>query len=171
MHVEATEELRHGDQSLAGRLIVWVATGFGFGFSPIVPGSCGALWGLPLAWAVQQCTALWLQLVIVTALCGAGVWICGAAARRLGGSDPTCIVWDEIATLPITFFGIPMVDGRWIIAGFVLHRLFDIFKPPPTRRLERLPGGWGIMADDCMAGVYSNIVLHAIGWLGILGAR
>jgi phosphatidylglycerophosphatase A len=82
--------------------------------------------------------------------------------------DPGCIVLDEIASLPITFFLVPMNSWIVVAAGFALHRLFDISKPPPARQLERLPEGLGIMADDWAAGVYSNLVLHALIYFGVL---
>jgi phosphatidylglycerophosphatase A len=73
-------------------------------------------------------------------------------------------VYDELITVPVTFWAVT-IDRPWIAAaGFGLHRLFDIWKPPPTRRLESLPGGWGVMADDWMAGIYSNLVLRALIW-------
>jgi phosphatidylglycerophosphatase A len=99
----------------------------------------------------------------------AGIPLCTKAARRLGLKDPGCIVLDEIVSLGITFFLVPMTNPLVVIVGFGLHRLFDITKPPPLRRLERLPEGLGIMADDLLAGVYSNLVLHALLWAGVLG--
>lgn len=144
-------------------LAVWLATGLGAGFVPWAPGTVGALWGLPLAWAIQYLDSPWLQVLAIVALCGAGVPVCTAAARRLGGAkDPGAIVLDEIASLPITFFLVPIDSVAVLVAGFVLHRVFDITKPPPARRLERLPAGLGIMADDWIAGLYSNLVLHAV---------
>ena len=78
------------------------------------------------------------------------------------------MVFDEIASLPITFFAVSFERWEVIVLGFVLFRLFDILKPPPARQLEQLPDGLGIMADDWMAGIYSNLVLHAILWSGVL---
>lgn len=144
---------------------VWLATGLGLGWSPAMPGTVGALWGLPLAWAIGQAPAVWLQVVCIAAICAAGVPLCTRAAALLGGKkDPSCIVFDEVASLPIVFFLAPVDRPLVLLAGFVLHRLFDIAKPPPTRRLERLPNGLGIMADDWMAGVFANLALHALLW-------
>ena len=82
------------------------------------------------------------------------------------------MVWDEIASMTITFFLVSQTDmNRWtvLLAGFVLHRIFDISKLPPLNRLERLPAGLGVMADDWMAGVYSCVSLHLLLKSGILG--
>lgn len=153
-------------QVLGAGPAAWIATGLGFGLSPFAPGTVGAVWGIPLALALQALPNAWLQSGAIAAICLAGVPICTSAARRLGGlKDPGCIVLDEIASLPITYF---LVDvGHWpvMLAGFLLHRVFDILKPAPARQLERLPEGLGIMADDWMAGVYSNIALQALLWI------
>ncbi|HEX4150406.1 MAG TPA: phosphatidylglycerophosphatase A [Pirellulales bacterium] len=144
---------------------IWLATGFWVGFIPWAPGTFGTLLGLPLAWGLAQLGPAPMAAA-TAAICLAGIPICTRAAKNLGGTkDPGCIVLDEIASVPITFFLID--DWSWpsVVAGFVLHRLFDITKPPPARQLERLPGGLGIMADDWMAGLYSNLALRLVLWL------
>jgi phosphatidylglycerophosphatase A len=145
---------------------VWLATGGWLGFFPYAPGTVGSLWGLPVAWGVGQ-LEWWGQALVIVLLGLAGVPLCTAAARKLGLKDPGCIVVDEIASFPITFFLVPMTGPQVIVAGFVLNRVFDITKPPPARQLERLPQGLGIMADDWAAGVYSNLLLHLLGWAGV----
>jgi phosphatidylglycerophosphatase A len=147
---------------------VWLATGGWVGFAPLAPGTVGALWGLPLAWGLGR-LPLWAQVVLVVVLAAGGVPLCTAAVRRLGkGKDPGAIVFDEIVSMPMTFFLVPM-DGAWVIViGFLLNRAFDIIKVPPAKRLERLPEGLGIMADDWMAGVYSCLALHAVRGLGVV---
>jgi phosphatidylglycerophosphatase A len=151
---------------------VFLATGLWSGRMPAAPGTFGALLGLPLAWGISLISSEWLQALVIVAICAAGVPICTAAARRLGGQkDPGAIVLDEIASLPITFFLVPHDTWRQplvVLIGFALHRLFDITKIPPARQLERLPTGLGIMADDWAAGVYSCLVLHAILWTGLV---
>jgi phosphatidylglycerophosphatase A len=153
----------------SGGWVVWLATGSYFGLSPIMPGTVGALWGLPLSWALEQVPWPILRGICIVALCLAGIPLCSEAVRRMGGKkDPGSIVWDEIASLPITFFLVPMNSAVIVVAGFVLHRVFDITKPPPARQLERLPEGLGVMADDWIAGIYSNLSLHlllGLGWL------
>ena len=150
--------------------VVILATGFWFGRSPVMPGTVGAIWGLPLAWGISLLPNVWLQALIIAVICLLGVPMCTIAARHLGGKkDPQQIVLDEIASLPITFFLVPhaVFVYPWVmLAGFVLHRIFDITKPPPARQLEQLPTGLGIMADDGAAGVYSCLALHAILWTG-----
>lgn len=151
---------------------VWIATGSWVGLYTFAPGTWGALWGLPLAWGVSMLPAFWMQALVIVAICTAGIPICTAAARRMGGKkDPGSIVLDEIASLPITFFCLPFDHFPWdrpavIVAGFLLHRFFDILKPQPARSLERLPEGFGIMADDWIAGIYSNLALRLVIWLG-----
>ena len=116
-----------------------------------------------MAWAISQIGDWRAEALLIGTICLVGVPVCTAAARALGGAkDPGSIVLDEIASVPITFFMVP-IDSLWIVVvGFALHRLFDVTKPPPIRHLERLPGGLGIMADDWLAGVYSCAVLHLL---------
>ena len=157
-----------GTPALWGGAATFFATGFGVGFFPFAPGTVGALWGLPLAWGLQR-LPVGAQIAGIVALCLVGIPLCTAAARHLGRKDPGSIVIDEIVSLPIAFF--PLIDvANWKIAlsGFVLHRLFDISKPPPARQLERLPEGFGIMADDWAAAVYANLALRLVIWLGLL---
>jgi phosphatidylglycerophosphatase A len=145
---------------------VWLATGLWIGLIPFAPGTWGTLWGIPLAWGVSKLPAIWMQAGAIVAVCVAGIPLCSAAARRLGGKkDPGSIVFDEIASLPITFFLVPLDRPAVIVAGFLLHRIFDILKPQPARALERLPEGLGIMADDWIAGLYSNLALQLLVWL------
>jgi phosphatidylglycerophosphatase A len=146
--------------------VIGLATGAWVGFSPIAPGTVGALWGLPLAWGIAQIGSPAIQSGVIVVLIAAGVPLCTAAARRLGGKkDPGAIVWDEIVTVPMTFFLVPAAQMNHPIvlaAGFLLHRFFDVTKIPPARQLERLPEGAGIVADDVAAGVYSCLALHGL---------
>jgi phosphatidylglycerophosphatase A len=125
-----------------------------------------AVWGLPLAWASGQLPGVgWQVLAIVVAVL-VGIPLTTSANRTLGREkDHQAIVWDEIASLPIVFLLTPMLNWRIAMAGFALHRLFDISKPPPANQLERLPEGWGVMADDLMAAIYAGLVLCGLAWL------
>jgi phosphatidylglycerophosphatase A len=88
-----------------------------------------------------------------------------SANRALGSEkDHQAIVWDEIASLPIVFLLVSMANWQIAVAGFALHRLFDISKPPPAKQLERLPEGWGVMADDLMAAIYAGVLLWGLAW-------
>ena len=153
-------------------LVLWIATGFGFGFSPFAPGTVGTLWGLPLAWAISLIPSTIGQVIIILGLIAIGIPMCSRAARELQKKDPGSVVWDEIATVPITFFMVPaelMTRPSVLVAGFILHRVFDISKVPPARQIEKLPDGTGIMLDDVVAGVYSCLALHLLLRLEFLG--
>lgn len=158
------------------RATLFLATGFGFGLSPKMPGTVGTLWGLPLAFAIAHLGGLAWQLAAIVACFVVGAPICASAARLLGKKDPGAVVWDEIAALPIAFLGVAPErlgvgdasagDWRIYVAAFVLFRIFDIAKPPPVGTAERLPGGWGIMADDTLAAALACVCLHGLDWLG-----
>jgi phosphatidylglycerophosphatase A len=148
-----------------GGLVLWLATGAGIGFVPLAPGTFGSLLGIPLALAIGTLPGAWWQALALVAAAAAGVPICSAAIRRLGGPhDPGCIVLDEIVGMAATLF---LFDARRplvVLAAFLLFRLFDIVKPSPARDVERLPLGWGVMADDLVAAVYANLSLHILLW-------
>lgn len=153
--------------------LLWLATGFGLGYVPVAPGTAGALLGLPLAWGMLQLPTAGFVAVQVLLL-AVGVPLCTQAARRLAqrnpsesDHDPSAVVYDEYATVPACLFLLP-ASATILFAGFVLHRLMDVVKPWPICLAERLPRGWGIMADDLVAAVFANVLLHAaraIGWL------
>ena len=149
------------------RALLFLATGLGLGYSPLAPGTVGSLLGLPLAWGIGQLPA-WGQPVVAACLFLAGVPICAAGARLLNSKDPGAVVFDEIAAFSVLFLGvrINLLTGG---LGFLLFRLFDVVKPWPISRLEKLPGGWGIMADDFAAALLAGIVLRFIDWRLSLG--
>lgn len=143
-----------------------VATGFGSGYAPWAPGTFGSLAGLPLAWGLGHLALTW-HLLAIAALFALGVPVCTVAARGFGEHDPSRIVWDEVVGLQCTLALAPL---HWSIfaGGFLLFRWFDITKPFPIKRLERLPEGLGIMADDVAAGLYAAVLLlpvaHFLGF-------
>lgn len=143
---------------------VWLATGLGAGLIGPAPGTLGALWGLLLAWGLSYLTAPVAAMFTIGVIC-VGIPLCTRAARRLGGKDPQPIVWDELATVPVVFAFVPLTNWKVALVGFGLHRLFDITKPWPCQRLERLPEGAGIMADDLAASMYAAGALWCIVWL------
>ena len=138
-----------------------VATGLGLGYLRPVPGTFGSLFGLGLCvllHAFGGWPAVGAGLVVVTLL---GFWSAGRLEREIGSRDPGCIVIDEVAGQMLTLFLLPLSAGL-LAAGFLLFRLLDILKPYPARRLEALPGGSGIMADDLMVGLWANLLLQAL---------
>lgn len=149
-------------KSKAARLI---ATWFGCGYSPIGPGTAGSLAALAIAWLLAHYAAwqpLWFLLPVV-ALTGPGIWAAGVTARELQLKDPGLVVVDEVLGQWLALAGARTLNLTSWIAAFALFRLFDIWKPPPVRQLEALPGGIGIVADDLMAGIYAALVLFAAG--------
>ena len=149
--------------SLADRLLLLVATGFGLGRAPVAPGTFGSLAGLPLAWGLSF-LPLWGRVAGAIGCFLVGIPICGAGARLLNAKDPGAVVFDEIAAFAVVFVVAPF-NLATAVAGFVLFRLFDVWKPWPARRLELLPGGLGIMADDFAAGLYAAASLSFAQWL------
>src|SRR5262245_35125125 len=112
---------------------VWVATGLCVGLITKPPGTIGTLLvGLPVAWAVSLLPGVGWQVLAIAVMFLVGVPICTAAGRALGTQkDNQAIVWDEIASMPAVFLLVPLTNIKVAAAGFVLHRLFDITKPPP----------------------------------------
>lgn len=92
-----------------------------------------------------------------------GIWASGLEARLSGREDPGQVVVDEVVGQWITLAGAASIDMKSMALAFVLFRLLDIWKPPPARQFERLSGGFGIMADDVMAGAYGALILHLLG--------
>ncbi len=138
-----------------------LAFGFGAGLSPFAPGTAGTLIAVPLILLILQLGTVAYVLWVLIA-CIAGVYICGESARRLGLHDHPGIVWDEIAGYSVTMLAAPR-DAFGFVAGFVLFRIFDIFKPWPIREADHsLPGGAGIMLDDIIAGIFAGAILLAV---------
>ncbi|MHB8535810.1 MAG: phosphatidylglycerophosphatase A family protein [Sulfuricaulis sp.] len=143
------------------RIVHFFAFGFGSGKAPVAPGTFGTLVGIP-AYLLLQPLAIYIYVAVVAGLFALGVWLCQVTERDLGMHDHSGIVWDEIVGYLITMFMAP-AGWMWMALGFVLFRLFDIWKPFPIRQLERrTPGGFGIMLDDALAAVYAWVVLQAV---------
>ena len=139
--------------------IQFLAFGFGSGLSPKAPGTAGTVAAIPIYWFIADWPLLeYSAFILVTAVLG--IWICGAASRQLKVHDHGGIVWDEFVGYWITMWAVP-VDWVWILAGFVVFRVFDIAKPWPISVLDKkVGGGFGIMIDDILAGVFACITLH-----------
>jgi phosphatidylglycerophosphatase A len=160
------------------RLILFIAQGFGSGRAPKAPGTFGSVVGI-LWFYLLLLPGSWPQFTIGTGLgIAASIWICGRAEQILGEHDPGSVVLDEIVAIPLaysgwiavasagtawTFPGATEVFGSanlgWLAAGFILFRVFDIWKPWPIGQIQHLPGGWGITADDVLAGLWAGICL------------
>jgi phosphatidylglycerophosphatase A len=155
---------------------LWLAQGFGVGRIPVAPGTFGSLVGLLWTLLLLKTGSLWLYLGGTLGGLILSVWLCSIAERILKQKDASSIVLDEIAALPICFLA--WVGTEWSRRGrlptaeslgqppliyltlgiLILFRIFDIAKVWPASRLERLPGGWGITADDVMAACYVALV-------------
>jgi len=150
--------------------IAWLlATWFGCGLSPFAPGTAGSAGGLAAALAAAHWFG-WGRTELVWAIgaiIGPSIWAADRVAAGLGAKDPGRVVVDEVAGQWIALCGATHFTWISVAAAFLLFRLFDIWKPFPARRLEALPGGPGIVADDLAAGVWAALVLFAAGWFNL----
>lgn len=151
-------------------LAVWIATSGGVGYFPVAPGTAGSAVGLGIVAAVGALPLdqIWQRAVIAAlalVLGVLGVWAGGQAEKYFARTDPGQVVIDEVVGQMITLFLWPGANWRWLLAGFLLFRFFDVVKPFPARRLEHAPGGWGIMLDDVAAGIYGALALALFGWM------
>ena len=146
------------------RLAVLVATVAYCGYAPIAPGTFGSAAGLIVYLIVAATRSPLVEIGLIIVIFLAGIWAATEAERHFGGVDPGPVVIDEVLGMLVTLAFIP-VGWTGALAGFFLFRVFDIIKPFPADRFERLHGGLGIMADDAMAGVYANLSLRLVIWL------
>ncbi len=144
------------------RLALIIATWFGCGYFPVGPGTAGALAGVLLAALLQYWfgPGRWPLGIAIALVLVPGIWASTETARFLKKKDPGVIVVDEVLGQWVTLLAAPVISWKAIVAGFVLFRLFDIWKPWPVRRLEQLPEGIGIVVDDLAAGVYAALILY-----------
>jgi phosphatidylglycerophosphatase A len=150
---------------LKPKAVMFLATGAHVGRIPFASGTFGSLVGLPIVYLLSRTD--WVVALILTAILVLfSVWIASLAERQLNAKDPGCIVIDEIAGMCVTMLAIPLTLTT-CLAGFFLFRIFDVIKPPPARLMEsRLPGGWGVVMDDVVAGIMANIVLRI--WVALM---
>jgi phosphatidylglycerophosphatase A len=139
-----------------------IATALGAGYAPFAPGTVGSAVGLAL-WLLLP-NILWMQVAAIVAASVAGAWAGNVAEAHFGKKDPGHVVIDEVAGMMVTVLLVPIPGVVWPIVAFLLFRASDIVKPYPANRLEGLPGGIGIMADDLLAGVYANLALRLCIW-------
>ncbi|MFN7097476.1 MAG: phosphatidylglycerophosphatase A [Gammaproteobacteria bacterium] len=152
-------------QSVWKNPIHFLACGFGAGTAKFMPGTWGTIVAIPLYLAMQAVLSpLYYMLVLIAAIIF-GFWICQVTAKDFGETDPPAIVWDEIVGFLLALWAAPN-GWQWILAAFILFRMFDILKPWPIKFIqEKLPGGFGIVADDLMAGLYTWIIIQLVVWL------
>lgn len=135
-----------------------LAFGFGSGASPYAPGTVGTLFAIPLYLLLVQ-AELWFYLLLTALVCIVGIYLCGKTSADLKVHDHSGIVWDEFAGFFITMIAVP-VSWSTVILGFALFRLFDIWKPWPIKALDKnVSGGFGIMIDDVIAGIFAWLIL------------
>ena len=153
------------------RLGLFIATCGYIGYAPVAPGTFGSAAGLLVYAAVRSSGSSLVEVAAIVILFMVGVWSGTEAEHHFGNVDPAPVVLDEVVGMMITLAFLPV---NWVgaLVGFVVFRLFDVIKPWPAARFERLPGGLGVMADDGMAAVYGNLVMRVLmvavpaGWLG-----
>ena len=150
-------------RDLFGRVSYVIAIGFGAGRVPYAPGTAGTMLAVPIYLLLRELTVAW-YLGVVAALFLIGVVVCGRVERQGGEHDAPSIVWDEVVGYLVTMASAPP-GWVWIVVGFALFRLFDIWKPYPIRRIDQtVPGGFGTMLDDLLAGVYGLAVLQLLAY-------
>jgi phosphatidylglycerophosphatase A len=150
------------------RIGLFIATCAYVGFVPLAPGTFGSAAGLVLFFGIRGTGSIGLELAAIVILFAVGIWASTVAERQLGDIDPGPVVIDEVVGMLITLAFLP-VNLTGAVVGFLVFRLFDVVKPWPSSRFERLPGGLGIMADDAMAAVYGQLVMRGLiavapGW-------
>lgn len=146
--------------------IILLATGFGLGLSPVASGTAGTLLGLPIMLGLAPLWTQSLMAQMIAALCLVllAIPICDVAEKHFGLKDDGRIVADEFMSFPIGLLGLPLSPWVFVLAFFT-NRVFDVLKPFPAHRLQRLPGGLGIVVDDVVAALYSLLVNHGVYYL------
>jgi phosphatidylglycerophosphatase A len=137
---------------------------FGYvGFFPVAPGTAGSLAALALYALTRWVDVPAVDFATIVAVFAVGVWAASRTEIILGGTDPGPVVIDEVLGMLLTLAWLPL-SLTGVAVGFVLFRIYDVIKPYPARRFEDLPGGWGVMVDDVMAGIYGQLTLRLLVW-------
>jgi len=144
--------------------ILATATGAGSGYAPMASGTFGSAVGL-LLWLAIAGLAPGLYALVLLFVVLVGIWAADRAQAIFRRHDDGRITIDEVAGMLLSLAWLP-ARGEVVVVAFLLFRLFDIWKPPPARAAERLPGGLGVMADDLVAGVYANLIGQLL-WRGL----
>jgi len=148
-----------------------LATGFGFGLSPLFPGTPGTVPGVIIAWFLFP--AIWwigdsgtiVAIATTIGMLAVGVWAADGAEQYYG-HDARKITIDEVAGVMVAYLFVPHL-WQYYLTGFIIFRILDIIKPYPANKWEGLRGGWGVMADDFAVGVYTNIILQILVHYGV----
>ncbi|MBM4349897.1 MAG: phosphatidylglycerophosphatase A [Deltaproteobacteria bacterium] len=143
--------------------ILLLATGFGVGYSPIAPGTLGTLLAIPIYFFLSE-IPFPLYEITLAGFFFLAVWVSDKAGAVFGKKDDQRIAIDEMMGFFITMLWVTKTPF-FILVGFILFRFFDILKPFPIRRFEKAKGGFGVVLDDVLAGIYANIMLHMIYWV------
>jgi phosphatidylglycerophosphatase A len=143
------------------RLALFLSTVGYVGYAPVAPGTFGSAAGLAVFYAVRSSGSTAVELAAIVLLFAVGIWSGTVAEHHFGGVDPGPIVLDEVVGMLITLCLIP-VNMTGAFVGFLVFRVLDVIKPFPSARFEKLPGGLGVMADDGMAAIYGNLVMHGL---------
>lgn len=138
----------------------FIATFFYVGLIPIAPGTFGTLAAIPLFWLISG-FPIYLYFLITIVLTLIFIWASTVTEEIYNERDPGKIVADEVSGYLVTMILVPPTAVNMAL-GFILFRLFDILKPPPVRKFEKLPRGWGVVIDDVAAGVYACVCMHLI---------
>jgi phosphatidylglycerophosphatase A len=165
------------------RISLFIATACGLGYLPKAPGTWGSLAGVAIyfLWpagptryvhVLGSSALLWnsalITGIIAFIIAAIGVWSAHRVARFSANKDPQFVVIDEVSGQLLTYLvALAPANWKYLVLGFILFRLFDIWKPFPARQAESLPGGWGIMADDWIAGIYAGLGLWLARALGL----
>ncbi|KPD03495.1 phosphatidylglycerophosphatase A [Moellerella wisconsensis] len=145
-----------------------LATGFGSGLSPIVPGTMGSLVAIPF-WLLMARMPIWSCWVIIVAGFFIGCLICQRTSDDMKVHDHGSIVWDEFIGMWITLMAIPTVSWEWILTGFFIFRIFDMWKPWPIRWFDRrVSGGFGIMIDDVIAAIFAYVTVWLLAFYNLM---
>ena len=145
---------------LRNHIIKIISTFFYIGYLPFIPGTFGSLAAIFLFCIIRDSTAVYLLFTCLLMILG--FLTSGEAERIMNKKDPGCIVIDEVSGMFIGLLFLPYYDFNILTAAFLLFRIFDTVKPYPAWRLQKLKGSIGVMSDDIIAGIYTNIVLQAV---------
>jgi phosphatidylglycerophosphatase A len=153
--------------SAFNKSILFLSSGTYLGYMPLASGTFGTLWGLPLFyWLSGQ--LLWTQSLFIIGSIFLAVFLAGQSEKIWRRKDPSQVVIDEIVGYMTAMFGLTF-SWKMSLAGFFLFRAMDIFKPYPIRKIDQhMPGGWGIVLDDVLAGIYCQIILRLLVYYQVI---